>query len=586
MDHAYHHGGEDEITHLLLEIAEASAAPLDLDRLLERIAGVVKKAIDYRIFAILLLTERTQELRIRYDIGHPAEAKKLRIKTGRGITGRAAAERKALYVPDVSKFHDFINAVEGVRSELAVPMILNDKVIGVIDIQSNQVGYFTPRHVQLAELIAARVAVVVENARLFRSTARQAKTFETMIAIGRELNGLLRLEDLLPKIAELTRRLIGYDAFSILRLDEERQVLFHFFGLNFDKRVKERGVIPMGMGICGIAAQRMEALLVPDVSKDLRYINMNPATRSELTVPLVIKHRVIGVIDLESTRKGFFSGGHLQMMELLAPQIAVAIENASLYEKLAREEARLERDLEAARELQVSLLPAVFPKMDGLEIYGRYQPAREIGGDLYDYVHRPGDDGTGGDLVIFTGDVSGKGAPAALYAAMVSGILQNVAEQRMTPGEMLANLNDTLLARKIESRYLTLICAHVDLTTFSLEMANAGLPHPILCRRGEIIPSRVGGVPLGLLPDIQYETEIIELQPDDVLVFCSDGIIDNLSHNKEEFGATRLKELVRNLWQEPAQEIVDVIFEHAMAWSAGRTAYDDMTVMILKAKPR
>jgi sigma-B regulation protein RsbU (phosphoserine phosphatase) len=586
VQHPFHHDGEDEITHFLLEIAEAANSSLDLDRLLERIAGVVKKAIEYRIFAILLLTERTQELRIRYDVGHPPEAKKLRIKVGRGITGRAAAERRAIYAPDVAKFADYIHVVEGVRSELAVPMILKDKVIGVIDIQSNEAGYFTPRQVELAELIAARVAVVVENARLFRSTARQAKTFETMIAIGRELNGLLRLEDLLPKIAELTRRLIGYDAFSILRVNEERQVLYHFFGMHFDKRVKERGVIPMGMGICGIAAQRMEALLVPDVSKDLRYINMNPATRSELTVPLVIKHRVIGVLDLESTRKGFFSGGHLQMMELLAPQIAVAIENASLYEKLAREEARLERDLEAARELQVSLLPATFPKMHGLEIFGRYQPAREIGGDLYDYVHHPDPDGTGGDLIIFTGDVAGKGAPAALYAAMVSGILRNVAEQRMTPGEMLAALNDTLLARNIESRYLTLICAHVDLKTFSLEMANAGLPHPILCRRGELIPSRVGGVPLGLLPDILYETEIIELQPDDVLVFCSDGIVDNLNHNKEEFGTARLKEMVRNTWQEPAEEIVDVIFDHATAWSAGRTLYDDMTVMVLKALPR
>src|SRR5258708_3152446 len=206
---------------------------------------------------------------------------------------------------------------------------------------------------------------------------------ETMIAIGRELNGLLRLNELLPKIAELTRRLIGYDGFSIMKLDEERQVLENFFGMVFDQRVKARSVIPLGIGICGIAAKRREALLVPDVTKDLRYINMNPATRSELCIPLVIKDRVFGVLDLESTRKGFFSGGHLQMMELLGPQIAVALENASLYEKLAREEKRLERDLEAARELQISLLPSFFPSMRGLEISARYRPAREIGGDLY-----------------------------------------------------------------------------------------------------------------------------------------------------------------------------------------------------------
>jgi sigma-B regulation protein RsbU (phosphoserine phosphatase) len=586
VSHPFHHGGEDETTHFLLEIAEASNAPLDLDRLLERIAGVVKKAIDYRVFAILLVTDRTQELRIRYEQGHPPEAKKLRIKVGRGITGRAAAERRAILVPDTTEFPDYISVCESTRSELAVPMILQGKVVGVIDIQSNERGYFTPRHVELASLIAARVAVVVENARLFRATARQAKTMETMIQISRELNGLLRLDELLPKIAELTRRLIGYDAFSIMRVAEDRNVLYQFFGMKFDQRVKDRGVIPIGHGICGIAAHRNESILVPDVTKDLRYINMNPATRSELTVPLVAKHKVIGVVDLESTRKGFFSGGHMQMMEMLAPQIAVALENADLYEKLAREEKRLERDLEAARELQVSLLPATFPTLPGLEFNARYQPAREIGGDLYDYVRHDGPDGSAGSLIIFTGDVSGKGAPAALYAAMVSGMLRNVAEERMSPGEMLVRLNDLLLDRKIESRFLTLLCAHLDLDTMIIEIANAGLPHPLFCRRGEIIPMKVGGVPLGMLPDMQYETEIVQLVPDDIVMFCSDGIFDNLNHNREEFGAARLREMVKRNWQDSARELVDFVFEHAIAWSIGRPVYDDMTVMALKALPK
>src|ERR1035438_7990972 len=145
MPHSFHRDSEDETTHFLLEIAEAANAPLDLDHLLARIAGVVKKAIDYRIFAILLVTERTQELRIRYDIGHPPEAKKLRIKVGRGITGKAASERRAICVNHVSEFPDYISVVPGVQSELAVPMILKERVVGVIDIQSNQPNSGTQR---------------------------------------------------------------------------------------------------------------------------------------------------------------------------------------------------------------------------------------------------------------------------------------------------------------------------------------------------------------------------------------------------------------------------------------------------------
>ena len=161
MKHAFHHDSESETTHFLLEIAEAANSPLDLDHLLARIAGVVKKAIDYRIFAILLVNDRTQEIRIRYDVGHPAEAKKLRIKVGRGITGKAVAERQTICINDIQSFPDYISVVEGVNAELAVPMILKDRVIGVIDVQSNQKNYFTPRHIELVELIAGRVALAV-----------------------------------------------------------------------------------------------------------------------------------------------------------------------------------------------------------------------------------------------------------------------------------------------------------------------------------------------------------------------------------------------------------------------------------------
>src|SRR5258707_14705782 len=113
MPHSFHHDGETEVTHLLLEIAEASASTIDLDHLLARIAGVVKRAIDYRIFAILLVTDRSQELRIRYDIGHPPDAQKLRIKVGTGITGRAVSERRAIYAPHVERVPAYINVCPG-----------------------------------------------------------------------------------------------------------------------------------------------------------------------------------------------------------------------------------------------------------------------------------------------------------------------------------------------------------------------------------------------------------------------------------------------------------------------------------------
>jgi sigma-B regulation protein RsbU (phosphoserine phosphatase) len=270
------------------------------------------------------------------------------------------------------------------------------------------------------------------------------------------------------------------------------------------------------------------------------------------------------------------------MMELLAPQIAIALENARLYEQITKEEARMERELDAARTLQSYLLPACCPDLPGLQMCAHYEPAREIGGDLYDFLPHYGPERQPLGLVLFTGDVSGKGAPAALYAAMVIGALRNVAQQPLSPGEMLQSLNELLLQRRVESRYVALNCAYLDLESRTLEMANAGLTMPVLCRAGEILDVKVEGVPLGLLADIEYETALVKLEPGDVAVFCSDGITDNLNPSREEFGRERLLELIQTNCHLPPSELVERIFEHVSAWAHGRPAYDDQTVVALK----
>ena len=146
------------------------------------------------------------------------------------------------------------------------------------------------------------------------------------------------------------------------------------------------------------------AVLVPDVSKDKRYIALNPETRSELAAPLIYKDKVIGVLDLEHTKKGFFTEDHKRTINTLAAQVAIALENARLYEEINKQEKRLERDLAMARELQFRLLPHSLPTMKNLEIAARFAPARAIGGDLYDFVNY-----SLSRTAIVIGDVSGKG---------------------------------------------------------------------------------------------------------------------------------------------------------------------------------
>src|ERR1700758_650301 len=256
------------VESLLLDVADVLATSLDLDTTLRRVAEVVRKVIDYEIFAILLLNERTQELRFRFQIGYPREyADRARIKVGQGVTGRAAQTRQAILVEDVTKDTDagYIEAVPNVRSELAIPLILKNRVIGVIDLEAREPGYFTEEHRRLLELIGSRMAVGIENAQLYTRTTRQARTLLLLNEIARELTSILNLDELLKRVAELLNRIIDYQMFSILLIDESGEKLSHRFSLRFQESIHLKHDIPLGRGLVGVAAAEKTAVLVPDV---------------------------------------------------------------------------------------------------------------------------------------------------------------------------------------------------------------------------------------------------------------------------------------------------------------------------------
>ncbi|MEO6119197.1 MAG: GAF domain-containing protein, partial [Terriglobales bacterium] len=160
------------VEEFLVELADALNTTLDLDTLLSRVAEMVKRVIPYEIFAILLLNEKTQDLRMRFQIGHNPETERLRIKIGQGITGQAVERVEPVLVNDVMAYPNYLNGHEAVRSELAVPLVAKNKTIGVIDIQSVEVNFFTPEHARLLRLVASRIAIAIENARLYTRVAR------------------------------------------------------------------------------------------------------------------------------------------------------------------------------------------------------------------------------------------------------------------------------------------------------------------------------------------------------------------------------------------------------------------------------
>src|ERR1700677_3063964 len=373
-------------TEFLTRLSSDLNTTLDLQTLMHRAADLVRAVIDYKIFAILLLNERTNDLRMRFQIGHNPEVERMKIRVGQGVVGRAAEQRESILLEDVRQAENYISANDDVRSELAVPLIVKNRVIGVMDLQSEQVGYFQPEHRRLLELTASRVAQAIENARLYTRVARQAQTLSVLNEIAREVTSILDLDPLLERIGELLRRIIDYQMFSILLLNEREQVLEIQYSVRFGHPVSPAEKVPLDRGLVGTAVRERRMVHAGDVRKDARYYMVNPETRSEMAVPLIYKGTVIGVLDLEHVRAHYFNEDHQRTLVTLASQIAVAIENARLYSRVTHQEQRLEHDLDMAREVQLRLLPPKPARKPHAEFATRFLPARTIGGDLYDFL--------------------------------------------------------------------------------------------------------------------------------------------------------------------------------------------------------
>ncbi len=566
-----------ELLDFLLEVSRVTSETLDLDKLLENVAAIVKTVVPYDLFAILLYSEQGQVLRIRHAIGHRDElVRSLIIRLNEGVTGVAAATRLPVMVDDVRTDPRYLNALDAVRSELAVPMLARGKLVGVLDVQSTRVKAYSEQDRALLRLIATRVGVSIDNARLYRRVDRQNRTLRTLAHLSQEFSSILDLDELLGKIAATIRALINYDAFSIFLVDAEKKVLRHRFSVRYDERVNLDN-IPLGKGITGAAAEAREPVRVLNTMEDPRYIASHPDIHSELAVPLVVQDRVVGVLDVESDRIAFFTEDHQRTLSLLAPQIASSVENARLYEALAQREQRMEQDLKAARKLQHVLQPREAPELRGLETAIRARPAREISGDVYDFFDH-GDD----YAVIAFGDVSGKGAAAALYGALISGLLRILAPRRRSPAVLMQSLNETLLERKVDAQYATLLVALWEPRPRRLTICNAGAEPPVIYRNGEILKPKAEGVPIGLLEDRRYEEVAIETEIGDTILFYSDGVEDQLNANEQDYSRGRVHRLLKKHGADSPKAIADAIFADLDAFREGTAITDDQSVVVMK----
>jgi len=575
---------DTELLATLFELGREVTSVLDLNELLEKIPQLISRLTAFTVFSVYLIDDKKGDLRIAYAVGYPEEVvKNFRLEVGQGVVGTAVAEQRPILVGDVRSEPRWMGVIENVQSGLAVPLLHKAKVLGALNLQSDQKDAFTGRDVAMLRQFAAHVAQAIVNARLFESQHEYSTTLETLASIGHEMSAILDLDELLTRVAHLVKRLIAYRTFGIALLDEATGLLEMKTAISYGD-AQAMAPVKLGEGLIGYAAQQKEFVLVPDVSKDSRYINAVTDVRSELVIPLLVKDRCIGVFDLESPELDAFSKKHVELLTLLASQAAVAIENARLYEALRDNEVRLEREVRFAQRVQMALLPQELPKkLKGVDVAWHFAPARELGGDIYEFLSPEPN-----MLVVAVGDVSGKGVPAALYSSFVGEVIRGrtyrrrYMPERSSPAAVLTSANRILNERQLEEYYCTMCYAVFDLKRRVVTLANSGLPYPVHVSDGAVEQVVQAGVPLGSFAGSTYDETTVDLLPGDVFVFASDGISETFNAVGEEFGSDRVMATTLEYRDKTADEIVAAIFGAMRAFRLDAEQNDDQTVVVVK----
>ncbi len=567
----------------LFDLGRQVTGVLDFEQLLAHIPELIRRLIQFDAFAVYLIDERRGDIRVAYSVGYPERVAPVRLTSNQGLVGAAIASEAPLLVNDVTADTRYVGIVPGMCSELVVPLLHKARPIGALNILSHNRDQFAASDVALLRQFGAHVATALVNARLFERVRSDADAFETLAEIGRDVAAVLDLDRLFARIAQLTRRVIDYRTFGILLVNEERGELEMKFAVQYGEKV-EVPRVRLGEGLVGYAALHREAVLVPDVSRDPRYIPVVADVRSELAIPMLLKDRCIGVFDLESPELDAFTKRDVEILTLLASQAAVAIENARLYETVRSNEVRLEKEVRFAQRVQAAFLPVGLPKrMKGVDVAASFAPARELGGDFHDFLSPESN-----TLVVALGDVSGKGVPAALYSVFAAELVRSrtfrrrYLPDRSTPASVLSSVNTILQQRQLEEYYCTLCYSIFDLKRRIVTLANSGLPYPIRASSAGVSQIELPGVPLGSFQGSTYDELTFALHAGDMFVFCSDGIFEAMNAAGQEFSAERLMAVVETVRQLSAADAVAAIFAAVEEFRASAPPNDDMTAVVVK----
>ena len=412
-----------------------------------------------------------------------------------------------------------------------------------------------------------------------------------LLDITKTISRSLDLDEVLNLVMDTLDSLIPYDAAGIYLVkcsqpmaqwegSPDETCVFHTQAVRgYDIADLQELRLKMGEGLIGHVAVSGTPFVSPDVRREPRYINARARTRSEMVAPIISNEEVIGVFDLESDELNAYSNDDVEVLLLLASQVAIIIEKVMLHEQLI-EKQRLQAQLEIARQVQLELLPARDPELEGFDISAYNFPTEEVSGDYYDWVRIYED-----QIGIVIADVSGKGVPAALLMAFLRASLRAASHIGYAPHISMSKVNYLLWESIERNQFVTAFYGVLDATNRTLAYSNAGHNPPILMDAdGKARFEERGGVPLGMFRDSRYYEYYETINEGQILVLYTDGVTEATNPDGEEYGRDRLVEAVRRSRRLSAREMIDALHRDLMDWTDGHGATDDVTFFIVKAR--
>jgi sigma-B regulation protein RsbU (phosphoserine phosphatase) len=401
---------------------------------------------------------------------------------------------------------------------------------------------------------------------------------KALLEITRNLGTTISLEHVLRRLLDSLFKIFVQADRGFVVLKSERGELI-------PKAVKHRrhdndDTIRISRTIVNQVMASGEAILSADAASDVRFDTSQSIAdfriRSMMCAPLVDSEGTsLGVIQIDTLdQRSRFQQDDLDVLASVACQAAIAMENAQLHETALSTQA-YERDLDLAHKVQQGILPSQPPQVSGYKFFDFYEPANQVGGDYYDYVHLPGD-----RLGVIVADVSGKGIPAALLMAKLSAEARYTLVSEATPADALNRLNCSLNRGGWEDRFVTMVVAVIDLATHEVTVANAGHMAPILRRgkRVEFIGSEETGVPLGVDNDARYRQCRTKIAAGDLFTLYTDGISEAMNPENELYGIARLKKLLA-AEKSGVDQLGKRILEDVKHFVGSRPQSDDMCLI-------